>query len=400
MESHKTITFTWQELFDKVWSAPLLKVAEEIGISDTALRKTCWQVDIPLPKQGHWAREAGRREEPPEVITPETPRRNISFTVLDPAFRKKREVTEPQPAPLIDVPERLVRPHRLVSKTMALAKNAIVDRGRLHLNFSNALKLKVSPAGLSRACRIVNTLIKESGAIGCSWEVTEKGQTIITLNGEEMKFELIEKVVKRDKPKPPEPRRRSRLLKWEPNLAGPESYYGYEWAPTNEMTIKIDEYLDIPTRRTWADSSNATLESKLGDFVARLPVIAEAVKARRERWEAQLRELELEREREKQAKRYAEGQRMLRARLVDNMERWEQADRLRAFCDAVESSAYAADAASKAEWLAWAREQADLLDPMRGDASALFSLDVNVPEWFKGSGLYERPTPDWWSPAD
>jgi hypothetical protein len=50
-----------------------------------------------------------------------------------------------------------------------------------------------------------------------------------------------------------------------------------------------------------------------------------------------------------------------------------------------------------AEWLVWARRQADLLDPISSGNGTVFSLVVELPEWFTGHG-YTQPKPTWWSP--
>jgi len=36
---YKIVTFSPRELFDKVWETPVLKLAQEIGISDVAISK-------------------------------------------------------------------------------------------------------------------------------------------------------------------------------------------------------------------------------------------------------------------------------------------------------------------------------------------------------------------------
>ncbi len=47
-----------EELYRKVWEQPLLKVAEEYGVSAVALGKTCRKLSVPLPGRGHWAKLA------------------------------------------------------------------------------------------------------------------------------------------------------------------------------------------------------------------------------------------------------------------------------------------------------------------------------------------------------
>ena len=52
---YRQIEFTREDLFDKVWTTPVLRLAQEIGISDVALAKACRKANIPLPARGHWA---------------------------------------------------------------------------------------------------------------------------------------------------------------------------------------------------------------------------------------------------------------------------------------------------------------------------------------------------------
>jgi hypothetical protein len=48
--------YTRQELYDLVWSTPMVKFAKEFGLSDVGLRKTCVKYNIPTPPLGYWAK--------------------------------------------------------------------------------------------------------------------------------------------------------------------------------------------------------------------------------------------------------------------------------------------------------------------------------------------------------
>ena len=51
-----------EELYRKVWEQPLLKVAEEYGVSAVAIGKTCRKLSVPVPGRGHWAKLAYGKE--------------------------------------------------------------------------------------------------------------------------------------------------------------------------------------------------------------------------------------------------------------------------------------------------------------------------------------------------
>ncbi len=47
---------TRKELYDKVWTTPMIKLAKEYGISDKGLAKVCDNYQIPKPYRGYWER--------------------------------------------------------------------------------------------------------------------------------------------------------------------------------------------------------------------------------------------------------------------------------------------------------------------------------------------------------
>ena len=46
------------ELYRKAWEKPLIKVAQEYGVSAVALGKACRKLLVPVPGRGHWAKLA------------------------------------------------------------------------------------------------------------------------------------------------------------------------------------------------------------------------------------------------------------------------------------------------------------------------------------------------------
>lgn len=53
---------TRQELYDLVWSTPMTKLADDFGLSDVGLAKTCERHRIPTAPRRYWAKkEAGKK---------------------------------------------------------------------------------------------------------------------------------------------------------------------------------------------------------------------------------------------------------------------------------------------------------------------------------------------------
>ncbi len=64
---------TREELYQLVWDKPMIRVAEEFGITGNGLAKVCDRLDVPYPPRGHWAKkEAGK----PVVTLKLPPRRD------------------------------------------------------------------------------------------------------------------------------------------------------------------------------------------------------------------------------------------------------------------------------------------------------------------------------------
>jgi hypothetical protein len=49
-------TISRQELYERVWKAPLNKVAEELGTTYPELSRVCDELNVPKPAHGHWQR--------------------------------------------------------------------------------------------------------------------------------------------------------------------------------------------------------------------------------------------------------------------------------------------------------------------------------------------------------
>lgn len=60
-EKQAPLTLSREDLYELVWSKPILQLAKDFGISDVGLAKRCRGADNSLPGRGYWARvEAGQ----------------------------------------------------------------------------------------------------------------------------------------------------------------------------------------------------------------------------------------------------------------------------------------------------------------------------------------------------
>ena len=367
----KTVNLGREELYDLVWSEPMVRLAMRFALTDVALAKTCKRMGIPVPPRGFWRRkETGYRVSRP-ALPPLKPgmTTDVELQLRDPADGtlapnpevEAQRAFEVRPENRIVVAQRLASPHPLVERTrleLALAKPG--PDGGLDSARGNGLDIRVTPQLLPRALRIMDALVKavEARAGRVNTKGADQRETRIEFLGEEVPILLEERVI------------RTRHVLTEAEHRHPYQAPRWDYAPTGKLRIQLKEWTSERLRKRWADSAKRRLEDVLNDVVLGLVVLADAKRARRlqrereerERQEAERRRIEAERQRREELER--------RQLLERQVESWTKAQQVRAFVDEVERRAQAKDkltepGAKLAEWIAWARRHADRLDPLK-----------------------------------
>ena len=63
---------TREELYELVWSAPMIKVAEKFDVSGSYLARVCTALRVPRPERGYWAKLAvGKAPKRPALPEPQ-----------------------------------------------------------------------------------------------------------------------------------------------------------------------------------------------------------------------------------------------------------------------------------------------------------------------------------------
>jgi hypothetical protein len=165
---HKTLTR--EELYGRVWTTPMRRLAQEFGVSDGGLAKICRRHDIPTPPVGYWAKkEYGKpveqtplpnaKEGTPQTveIVEQPPRPALSSqpepSAQDPAIaRLIAEVSKPENK--VVVADTLHSPHPLVVATRKALEEAQPDKyGLLSPTWQHAdrcLNVTVSKGAVTR----------------------------------------------------------------------------------------------------------------------------------------------------------------------------------------------------------------------------------------------------------
>ncbi|MFB3922672.1 MAG: hypothetical protein ACE145_13180 [Terriglobia bacterium] len=367
-----------EELYRKVWEQPMLKVAEEYGVSSVALGKTCRKLSVPVPGRGHWAKLAHGKEgakKPPllkldkiPVIyrfpvvrkKPATPDQN------DPEFSAINQLLSSgalNPPPFDDS----ARPHPLIRHTASLlrSRSRKDENGILLPCEAGGLDVKVSEGTLERACRVMAQVLAVLERQGASLEVSEEGCTTALINGEHVSFGIEEPV--------------RRVVTQKPRVPNPTDQWDYDkvvtHAPGGKLALVIyaSTWGQYVQRARWTDAKVQRIENLVPDFVAGL--MRTAVAIRRQEDERKKREAE----QQKRAQERAQLQKDIQEeeKKLEQFNKWvdlfEQAERLRRFISAYAEKSRSWPAEKQPQymaWIEWATKQADRLDPFVSEKPA------------------------------
>lgn len=192
--------YTRQELYNLVWSTPMVKLAKEFGLSDVGLRKTCVRHDIPTPPLGYWAKlNFGK---PAKKIPLGPPAEGVSDRVLVSVFpsaevpdeiaQAATKARDRVQAPIVVPNEPPARFHPLAQALKRALKSAKPDdEGFLRVGGSGVLGADIGHANRDRAVLLVDTLFNALEAAGQEIKATDGGIRAI-VDGEGMILRLGE----------------------------------------------------------------------------------------------------------------------------------------------------------------------------------------------------------------
>lgn len=157
------------ELYKRVCSAPLSKLAPEFGLSGTALAAVCRQHQIPYPGSGYWTRKSlGLAAELPALPKGSDEPIEITASVPKPRQKKVTEDSTKQKANAAIKARRLERHPLLYGVEEHMRKTRVVKDGEFLRPYKRILPdLISSKDALPRAISIANDLYLALGRQGC-----------------------------------------------------------------------------------------------------------------------------------------------------------------------------------------------------------------------------------------
>ena len=359
-------------LYEEVWATPMAKLAKKYGISDVGLAKVCRKLAIPVPGRGYWAKkEVGQTVQKLPLPALKEPVRLYKPTPK-PEPPKIEEYTTPderaQVAKVIERDAQLILKRGSMSHPLIVQAREILGRSNrdghdLLWTDEPCLDISVSKAALPRALRLAAGLITALEEEGFKIAVKKghKEKTTATLHNQAIGFTIVEKIDHIPLASPPKGGVLQRVL----------TYAGtpHEQKPSGRLGLQIWQPWNASPKR-WNDGKTRTLEDLLPEIVAAFLRIALAGKVADEKREAEKAEAErLQEERARKAALIKQEEARVRA-LHRAAANWERACRIRDLVAAASDGARREGVSVEpgtpfGDWLIWAAEQADRIDPLK-----------------------------------
>jgi hypothetical protein len=206
-----TVVLSREELYNEVWSEPIVRVAARLGLSGRGLGKRCARNHIPVPPRGWWAKKQHGHDVRRTPLPKVSKRDKFVFDPKD-ANRESGEecpeITREKTADWrICVLDDLGISHPLV-KDAALAMRRVIrdtpkdrpvrwqDRYQAHLVKPGPgyLDIAVAKKSVPRALRIMQALMDAFARRNFNVHITDTNESHVTVMGEPLQFCLSERL--------------------------------------------------------------------------------------------------------------------------------------------------------------------------------------------------------------
>ena len=383
--SERTHRFTRQELYELVWSEPMVQLAKKFGLSDVGLSKACRRVAIPVPERGYWARRQAGKQTQQRPLPPRGPGMPDSAEIGANAFSTYGTPIDP-----------LVNEATLSPPTFSEAISDLTARVRQMVGKVAALKTLAQPHRLIARLLEADERRREkqqNTPYPVSWEIP-----IFDSSFERRRLRILNALfhaLERCGMKPSVQGREARELSVQVGeqhvsfaLDGAAKRSQVSRSPSSQGKSSLERlrfqitswHSDTNVRKSWEDDDNAKIENQLSDIVVELIIAGEMqyreLLQRHYEWLLQEKaRLEKEARRRKEEEERRERERQIMAqkervdRLLNEASALRQAAEIRAYVEAVRAANAAASDPLPPEkieaWATWALAEADRIDPIR-----------------------------------
>jgi len=388
------IRLTREDLYARVWTEPMSKLAQHYGLSDVGLAKTCKRLHVPVPGRGYWAKKAAGHKV-----------KQIPLPDLPPNVRQSdREVTladRPAPRELTSLPsliriqsdfeaalenrivlsDSLRGAHPLVRKTSQALRGTAKSPTAFVGNWQEPhLDVQVSRDLLSRALLVMDALLKAFEERG--WKISlwskerdreNDRKSYVKVLGKQVPFGIRERIKKVENP----PAKPVKLLSG--GMYTPLQSK-YRDVPSGRLSLVLRSSWGNGVTTSLDDTPKLRVEDRLNEFV--VEVVARAYEDLE--WDAGREDNErtwaIKADRRAKEARRLEQERLRVAALEEHAVNWNKSQLLTSYLTAIRAAVQerlgpAEPDKAFEEWLSWAEAYAASLNPLRAQLDRLARIN-------------------------
>lgn len=377
-----TIELTREELYQRVWSTPMSRLAAEFGLSDVGLAKVCKRHRIPRPSRGYWAKlERGKKvEQWPLMPTDDesllTIRLHKSETPSVSTVEKSR-AADPKIAALIEAessPENHITPltdlhgtHPLVAATReALSKRQADEYGRVSPSYDfrgACFDVRVSKPNVQRALLILHSLLRafKNRGYHLGEQDQDSKQPYVEVLGRRFRLSIWEASKRQKRVLTKQERTEKERDPW-------RSIKDYEYVPSGVLELHLDRGCYSSAARV-CDTQKMPLEQRLNQLIVCMLKAVDRAQIAEEQRRREAAEAEIVKLAAIDREIVARTNDVRVSRLLKAIPKWEDAVRIGGFIRAVRAEAErrlrTIDESSEIGcWLSWAESYLASIDPL------------------------------------
>ena len=140
-EIAQVITFQRDQLYDEIWSVPILQLAKQYGLSDVGLAKICTKMKIPRPPRGYWAKRSYGQPPTKPILRPAPADIPTEITV----DRDAKQLAKANDKRRVQKPDMMTERQRVRRLKIALRDMEIARRTRHYLEAMKQLPSATAP---------------------------------------------------------------------------------------------------------------------------------------------------------------------------------------------------------------------------------------------------------------
>ena len=227
------------------------------------------------------------------------------------------------------------------------SQRKIEDGERIHF-----LNMSVTKSSTERSLSLMNLLFQviEANGLPISHKPGYKEGTYVKVNGVDVQVELKERTKRSDNP-------------------DPKSYNKYVFHPTGVLYFEFVNIYVSGARKIWSGTPTMKLEEIVNDVVLGIVMAAILDKKRDEELERRRKKGDEVREQERLKEEQKKNEQERIQALVQDAQKWQTSNIIRTYIKAVEEKYISEKTlqdinAELKDWIKWAKEKADILDPV------------------------------------